>query len=71
LQSVKRKSGFQEVPKILIEQSNKHLRNRNALSKFMTPIANKSLRNIITPGMKKKFREDKKLSKEIKHTDDS
>ena len=46
----------------MIEQSNKHLRNRNALSKFMAPIANRSLRNMITPGMKKKFREDKNKS---------
>ena len=40
-----RKSGYQEIPRILIDQSNKHLRNKYLLSKFIEP-ADRTLKGL-------------------------
>ena len=58
LKSLQRKSGFQEVPKILIEQSNKHIRNKTILSRFMTSTTNRSLKHMIVTGGNKQFKDE-------------
>ena len=46
------------MPKILIEQSNKHIRNKTILSKFMTSTTNRSLKHMIVTGGNKQFKDE-------------
>ena len=46
------------MPKILIEQSNKHIRNKTILSRFMTSNTNRSLKHMIVTGGNKQFKDE-------------
>ena len=46
------------MPKILIEQSNKHIRNKTILSRFMVSNNNRSLKHMIVTGGNKQFKDE-------------